>query len=78
MNYALIRKMDISNEEGLRVSLFVSGCNRKCFNCYNKEAQDFNYGNLFTKKIFDNIITLLQKPYISGLSMRKRRKKKSA
>ena len=61
--------MDIANGEGIRVSLFVSGCNFHCYNCFNKEAQDFNNGKQFTEAEFNTICELLHQPYIAGLSL---------
>lgn len=61
--------MDITNGEGIRVSLFVSGCNFHCHNCFNKEAQDFNNGKQFTETEFNTICELLHQPYIAGLSL---------
>lgn len=61
--------MDITNGEGIRVSLFVSGCNFRCHNCFNKEAQDFNNGKQFTETEFNTICELLHQPYIAGLSL---------
>ena len=49
MHYASIKKYDIANGEGVRISLFVSGCPHHCKNCFNEEAWDYTYGNLFTK-----------------------------
>ena len=49
MNYATIKKFDIANGPGVRVSLFVSGCRHKCKNCFNSEAWDFSYGQEFTE-----------------------------
>lgn len=69
MNYAKIRKMDISNGPGVRVSIFVSGCNNNCKGCFNKEAQDFNYGNLYTKEVESKIVDYLKSDYIQGLSI---------
>ena len=51
MNYAKIRKFDVSNGPGIRSTLFVSGCTNKCTGCFNKELQDFNYGEKWTNKI---------------------------
>ena len=45
MNYAKIRKLDVTNGPGIRTTLFVSGCTHNCEGCFNKEQQDFNYGN---------------------------------
>jgi len=69
MNYADIKNVDVANGKGVRVSLFVSGCTRGCPECFNKEAQDFNYGNPFTDVEFNHIINLLQPDYIDGLSL---------
>ncbi len=69
MKYAKIKKCDVANGPGVRVSLFVSGCNHHCKNCFNKEAWDFNYGNDFTQKEEDEIIEDLKPEYITGLSL---------
>lgn len=61
--------MDITNGEGIRVSLFVSGCNFHCHNCFNKEAQDFNNGKQFTETEFNTIYEWLRQPHIAGLSL---------
>lgn len=61
--------MDIANGEGIRVSLFVSGCDFHCYNCFNKEAQDYNNGKQFTEAEFNTICELLHQPYIAGLSL---------
>ena len=44
MKYAKIRKYDTSNGQGIRTTLFVSGCTHNCKGCFNKKAQNFNYG----------------------------------
>lgn len=69
MNYADIKKADIANGLGVRVSVFVSGCNHHCKNCFNQEAWDFNYGKEFTQKEIDKVIEELDHPYVSGLSL---------
>ena len=69
MKYAKIKNCDVANGPGVRVSLFVSGCNHHCKNCFNKEAWDFNYGNDFTQKEEDEIIEYLKPEYITGLSL---------
>lgn len=69
MNYAKIRKCDVANGPGVRVSLFVSGCNHHCKNCFNRDAWDFNYGNEFTEKQEEQIIEDLKPEYITGLSL---------
>lgn len=69
MNYATIKKYDIANGLGVRVSLFVSGCTHHCKNCFNAVAWDFNYGELFTKEVEDEIIDALKQPMITGLTL---------
>ena len=69
MNYATIRTCDIANGEGVRVSLFVSGCTHRCPGCFNKEAQDFGYGLPFTRAVEDGILAALAPPQIAGLSI---------
>ena len=69
MNYALIRKCDIANGEGVRVSLFVSGCTHRCKGCFNAEAQDFAYGKPFTREVEDEILEALAPHYIAGLTL---------
>ena len=54
MKYATIKKHDIANGPGVRVSLFVSGCNHHCKGCFNAEAWDFNFGNDFTEDTIHN------------------------
>lgn len=69
MKYAKIRKMDISNGEGVRVSLFVQGCSFHCKNCFNPETWDFNKGKEFTTAEIQKIMELANKDYIAGLSV---------
>ena len=69
MNYADIKKIDVANGEGVRVSLFVSGCNHHCKGCFNQCAWDFNYGNKFTEKEEQKIIEYMDHDYIEGLSL---------
>ena len=69
MNYASIRTCDIANGEGVRVSLFVSGCTHRCPGCFNKEAQDFGYGLPFTRAVEDGILAALAPTQIAGLSI---------
>lgn len=69
MNYAEIKYYDIANGSGVRVSLFVSGCAHRCKNCFNKIAWDFNYGNLFTEDIENEILNACEADYISGLTI---------
>lgn len=69
MNYADIKKIDVANGEGARVSVFVSGCNHHCKGCFNQCAWDFNYGKKFTEKEEQQIIDYMNHDYISGLSI---------
>lgn len=69
MNYADIKKIDVANGEGVRVSVFVSGCNHHCKGCFNECAWDFNYGNKFTEKQENEVLKDLDHDYISGLSL---------
>ena len=69
MNYADIKVADVANGEGVRVSLFVSGCNHHCKGCFNAQAWDFNYGKEFTEEDIDRIISELDHPYVAGLSL---------
>ncbi len=69
MNYADIKKIDVANGEGVRVSVFVSGCNHHCKGCFNQCAWDFNYGKKFTEKEEQQIIDYMNHDYISGLSL---------
>ena len=50
MNYGAIKKVDVANGPGVRVSLFVSGCRNHCKGCFNPETWDFSYGQPFTKE----------------------------
>lgn len=68
-NYAKINEMDIANGEGIRVSIFFSGCTLHCKGCFNYELWDFNYGKPFTQKTIDKIIELMKPDYIKGLSI---------
>lgn len=69
MNYAAIRNYDIANGEGVRTSLFVSGCNFHCPGCFNPEAQNFEYGERFTWETAEKIMTMISDSTISGLSI---------
>ena len=69
MNYGSLRGTDIANGEGVRVTLFVSGCTHHCKNCFNPETWDFCYGKPFTKEVEDEVIKLLEPDYIQGLTL---------
>ncbi len=69
MNYGAMKKTDVANGPGIRVSLFVSGCTHGCKGCFNREAWDFKYGREFTKQVEDEIMEALSPSYIRGLSV---------
>ena len=69
MNYATIKECDVANGPGVRVSLFVSGCNHHCKGCFNEIAWDFNYGKEFNEETINKILKDLDKEYIEGLSL---------
>ncbi len=69
MRYNKIRKMDITNGEGVRVSIFMQGCTFKCKNCFNPETHDFNGGKEFNDETIERVLELAEKDYIKGLSI---------
>lgn len=69
MNYSGINTCDSTNGDGLRVSLFVSGCSLHCKGCFNKDAWNKNYGKEFTEETMDTLLEALRSPWIEGLSI---------
>ena len=69
MRYNLIRKMDISNGPGVRVSIFMQGCAFHCKNCFNPETWDFEAGKEFTSETIDEVLELCGQSHIKGLSI---------
>lgn len=69
MNYGEIKKYDIADGEGVRVSLFVSGCTHHCKGCFNAETWDFNFGKPFTEETVNELIEALEPAYITGLTL---------
>ena len=69
MRYNLIRKMDISNGPGVRVAIFMQGCEFHCKNCFNPETWDFNGGKQFSDATIEEVLELCSKDYIKGLSI---------
>ena len=69
MHYATIKKFDIANGEGVRVSIFVSGCSHKCPGCFNDIAWPFEYGEEYTQEVEEEIIEACRPSYIRGLSL---------
>lgn len=69
MRYAQIRSTDISNGEGIGVSLFVQGCPFHCKGCFNSETWDFNGGEQWTTDKFNEFITLAGQPFVKRISI---------
>ena len=69
MRYNKIRKMDISNGPGVRVSIFMQGCHFHCKDCFNAETWDFNGGKEYTDETIQRVLELASKEYIVGLSI---------
>ncbi|MBR5227137.1 MAG: anaerobic ribonucleoside-triphosphate reductase activating protein [Clostridia bacterium] len=69
MRYNKIRKMDVSNGPGIRVSIFMQGCTFNCKNCFNPETHDFNGGKEFTDETIERVLQLCDNNYIEGLSI---------
>ena len=69
MNYGKIKPVDVANGEGVRVSLFVSGCPHRCKGCFNQELWDYDAGKEFTLDHIYVIMNLCANDYISGLSL---------
>ncbi len=69
MRYAKVRSKDIANGPGIRVSIYVQGCNHHCPNCFNKETWDFNGGKIFTQRTQIQFLDLANNPEIVGFSI---------
>ena len=69
MRYNKIRKMDISNGPGVRVSIFMQGCSFNCKNCFNPETHDFKGGKEFTDETIDRVLQLCENENVEGLSI---------
>ena len=69
MYYGELKKCDIANGEGVRVSLFVSGCTHHCPGCFNEDTWDFCYGKEYTEATEEEILQALEPGYINGLSL---------
>lgn len=69
MNYAEIKYSDIANGEGVRTTLFVSGCTRGCPGCFNSGAWSFSAGEPFTREVADRIIASLEPAFVDGLTL---------
>lgn len=69
MNWAEIKYNDIANGEGVRTSLFVSGCRHHCKECFNEITWDFGYGNLFTEQTMTEIFESVDHDWVNGISL---------
>ena len=69
MNYCNIKYFDIADGEGVRTTLFVSGCTNRCKGCFQPETWDFSYGEPFTKEVEDKILDSLEPYYVDGLTL---------
>ncbi|MBQ8084531.1 MAG: anaerobic ribonucleoside-triphosphate reductase activating protein [Lachnospiraceae bacterium] len=69
MNYGTIKKYDVADGPGVRVSLFVSGCTHHCKGCFNPETWDFNFGKPFDSDVINEILEALQPSYIRGFTL---------
>lgn len=69
MNYAEIKYCDIANGEGVRTTLFVSGCSHHCKNCFQPETWSFSYGEAFTDEVAADVIQSLEGPFVDGVTL---------
>ncbi len=73
MRYNKIRKMDIANGPGVRVSIFMQGCAFNCEKCFNPDTHDFKGGKEFTDETINKVLDLCDHEYVEGLSIIRRR-----
>lgn len=69
LNCAQIRRYDVANGPGIRTTLFVSGCNHRCRNCFNKQYQDFGYGTVWSSKVEDVFMEIVKLPNVTGVTI---------
>ncbi len=69
MYYSAIKKSDIANGEGIRTSLFVSGCRNRCKNCFNPETWSFTHGEPFDNAVAEDILSSFRSPFVAGLTV---------
>ncbi|NLK93719.1 MAG: anaerobic ribonucleoside-triphosphate reductase activating protein [Clostridiales bacterium] len=69
MNYAEIRKFDVTNGPNVRTTLFVSGCTNNCKGCFNKDLQDFSYGSKWTSEIEDKFLEYVKNENVKGVNI---------
>lgn len=69
MHYGTIKKFDVANGEGIRTTLFVSGCTNRCKNCFQPETWAFDYGEEFTEEVAEDILSTFDNPSVRGLTI---------
>lgn len=69
MRYGQIRKYDVANGQGIRTTIFVTGCTHKCPDCFNEEYQDFSFGDIWTEKETQEVIGCLEDDLVEGLTI---------
>ncbi|WP_276861887.1 anaerobic ribonucleoside-triphosphate reductase activating protein [Anaerococcus tetradius] len=69
MRYGQIRKYDIANGPGIRTSFFLTGCDRNCKNCFNREYMDFNFGKIWDEEALKEVLSYLKLDQIEGLTI---------
>ena len=69
MNFGEIKNCDIADGQGVRVTLFVSGCTNHCEGCFQPQTWDFDFGKPFTRETEDELLTMLAPSYINGLTL---------
>ncbi len=69
MNYAEIKRSDIANGEGIRTTLFVSGCRNHCKNCFQPQTWDFSFGQPFTEETEEYLFSTFENPVVAGLTL---------
>ena len=69
MYYGEIKNCDVANGEGVRVTLFVSGCTNHCEHCFQPQTWDFTYGQPFTEETEEQLLAMLEPSFINGLTL---------
>ncbi len=69
MHYGNVKKFDIANGEGIRTTLFVSGCTNRCKNCFQPETWAFDYGEEMTREVWEDILSTFDNPSVRGLTV---------
>ena len=69
MNYAAIKKFDVANGEGIRTTLFVSGCRNRCKGCFQPETWSFAYGDPFTNEVAEELYATMENGSVRGLTL---------